>query len=488
MRSSNSSPIFNSDEDFDLNQAILASLQNNQNTQPQFVPVQTTTTSTYIPVPQRNVTGTQQQTTPTNFTSQRLPLPRVPINFNIPNITSPNITSPAITVPTTLPQIPVVQGQTLPQITNPYYGPRSPTLPQPIIPISTRPFYSPRNVGSNTIESFYAPLNTTISRPNVPIPNSVTPNLGTQNIPRYNIITPKLDSQQTRNIPPLTTITTKSTTTTTTTPSNYFPPLQTVQLSPREPLALPARYPIDLSQNSQISILPEKLSRDEEENRLAVAMWTSLQESPTQNYNNIDDDIDELFLQEAIAQSTRAVEQARLATQHVRRIIPNSPILSPRSSKILEDRQLREQQDREYEYVLRMDREAVENARIAAEAAEKAALAAEDATKKLQKAKLEELKKKESLLPPILKYPPETTDVQNLYILAFKLPNGSRINHSFHRDEPLSSIIQQLQFDLKYPGHLNLTLPPNTAITCDPRTSISSCGIPNKNLIFVTYP
>ena len=275
-------------------------------------------------------------------------------------------------------------------------------------------------------------------------------------------------------------------------PRTNLPPLQTVQLSPRSPL----------SPNLQRS--PGRMTRDEED-QLRIAIMNSLQDptilppmivrtpprSPLQSPIIEEDDVEDELLQQAIQASITAAEQARLATFHANQVVaaPMSPrLLSPRTEQLMENRKIREEQDRAYEEALRIDTEKAENARKAAEAAARAAQAAEEAARKLQEAKIAEEAKREALQPPILKYPLEVIDMKDLYMLRFKLPNGSVVNHSFHRDEPLSSIIQQLRFDLKYLGDIVITVPPNVVLTCSPDTSIVGCGVANRTMLFVTYP
>ena len=174
-----------------------------------------------------------------------------------------------------------------------------------------------------------------------------------------------------------------------------------------------------------------------------------------------------------------AREQERAAIEEQERI---------RRETIERDRMLREEQDRAYEESVRMDIEKIENARLVAEAASRAAAAAEETARALQAARLAEEARKASIVPPVLRYAIETIRPEDLLTLRFRLPNGSVVNHAFHYDEPLESILQQLRYDLKYLGDLVLTLQPRTVITCSPDTSISTCGITNRSTIVVTYP
>jgi hypothetical protein len=246
----------------------------------------------------------------------------------------------------------------------------------------------------------------------------------------------------------------------------------------------------------------------DEENQMKIAIMESLQDaehrtqspviikspprSPMMSPIDVDreDDFEDPLLQEAIQASMQATEQARLAVFHANQVAtaPKSPrIISP-PTQMRTDRELREEQDRLYAETERIDREKMENARLAAEAATKAAVAAEEAARALHEAKNAEEMKREALQPPKLEYPLETSDIKDIFMLRFRLPNGMIVNHSFHRNEPLRSVIQQLRFDLKDIGDLILTVQDrNAVLTCDPNIPISECGIRNRIAIIVSY-
>jgi hypothetical protein len=198
------------------------------------------------------------------------------------------------------------------------------------------------------------------------------------------------------------------------------------------------------------------------------------------------EEIEEALIQAAIEASMRATNEAKLATLHANQIVPQ-PMLSPRRQQMAETRDLRAEQDREYQEALRRDQEKSENARLAAEATARAAAAAEEATRKLQEAHTAEEAKKEALRPPILQNPIEVASAADIYTVRFRLPTGATVTHSFHRNEPLSSVLQQLRFDLKYTGTLVLTIPPGKPVTCAETMTINECGFSNRIVINVDY-
>jgi hypothetical protein len=274
-------------------------------------------------------------------------------------------------------------------------------------------------------------------------------------------------------------------------PPTNFPPIQTVNV----PLN-------DFANQRPVSPRSPGRMTEIEEDQMRIAIMASLHEMGGTR-NNIppvmmtpprspllsprldgEDDIENDLLQEAIRASIEAAEHARLANFHANQVL-NSPPVSPRTQRFQEDRQIREQQDAEYAEGLRIDRERADAAQKAADAAQKAAAAAEEAAKMLQMAKVAEDAKVEALQPPILKFPIETGDLGDILTLRFRLPRGGTITHSFYKDEPLSSLIQQLRFDTKHLGDFILTIPPRTSIDCSPDTPLRECGIENRIMILV---
>jgi len=231
------------------------------------------------------------------------------------------------------------------------------------------------------------------------------------------------------------------------------------------------------------------------ENREEVLLEQAIQNS----LSNVQIVNEDSLLQEAIAASIEAENERRLAQYY------SSQVPAPRINNYTEERELRAENDRLYQESLRIDLEKERVAReieerkqrqiaeerelklLEEEARDRAWIAEEEATRALQTIKQIEDAKVALLRPPILKYPIEVSEVTSLSILKFRLPNGVVINHTFHQEEPITSVIQQLQYDLKYAGDLTLTIPPNEIITCSSDTSISFCGIKNRNSILVGY-
>ena len=496
----------------------------------QFVPVQTTTT--YIPVAQtgqvRSPTIIPNVPTPQTGTVRPTLIPTIPVPTQVRSPTVPVISTntlgqtqtirvPAVS-PTRLPTVPPLTGQIqvdpaaqvrttqnrvlIPPLAQPTVLPpqfktiTQPTIPRPLVPpgtqitntrpliptgtqtTGTRPLLPPGTQTTGTrplLPPGTQPI-TTIPRPPItqPITQTITrPTTvtGFQQIPRPTVGT---EFQQ---VPPLS-------------PRTTFAPLQTVNLSPRGPRS-PGRMTEAEEDQMRIAIMaslqdipiptsPRRLTNPP----IVATPPRSPMQSPIMTEEN---EIEDVLFQEAIKASIEAAEQARLATFHANQIATLiSPPVSPRTFKIQEDRLIREQQEEEYQEALRIDRERDENARLAAEAAAKAAIASEEATKILQAAKIAEDAKREALQPPSLKFPIEAGDAVDVFTIRFRLPGGAALTHSFNKNEPLESVIQQLRFDTKHIGDFTLTIPPRTVINCSKETPINQCGIENRILILVT--
>lgn len=341
-----------------------------------------------------------------------------------------------------------------------------PTQPTPQIgfitppPIMLQQATAPRQTVT-TIPRVPIPVQT-VPRPFVPVPAVTRPPIPVPVVTRPSVPAPR------QGIP-------------------QVPPLATIHQEPIPVLRSPGRMSPDEEEQMRLAIMASL-----EEQYEPIADAATIVRSPPRGPNPLlspietDEEVEEAFLQEAIEASIRAAEEAKLATLHANRL--TAP-LTTEMQRLQADRALREQQNREYEETLRIDEERAENARRAAEAATRAAEAAEEATRKLAEAQMAEELRRTALQPPVLVYPLETADTGDIYLIRFKLPSGAVVNHSFHRDEPLSSILQQLRFDLKYFGDLILTIQqPRMVVTCSPVTPISNCGFGNRIMVLVTYP
>ena len=150
-------------------------------------------------------------------------------------------------------------------------------------------------------------------------------------------------------------------------------------------------------------------------------------------------------------------------------------------SDVEESRSIRRQQDLDYEESMRIDLEKAETKRMVTLNEERRLLS-------IQNKNLEEERIKASMKPAVLLYPLGMSEKRDIVVLRFRLKSGDVVNHSFNRREPLKSVIQQLKFDMKFPGDLKLlVLPWNKEVNCDPDDSIESCGIETRSTLVVEY-
>lgn len=288
---------------------------------------------------------------------------------------------------------------------------------------------------------------------NVQTPHSTLPPVPTSPIPIYPTI--KIPSTPNRFGLP------SAPSNTTTTTRSRLPPIPKLEINNRP--------------SSPRITSPRRMTESEEE-QLQRAIRISLQDqynyqlSPREFVNQeVDEDLEQALIDAAIAESLQAANSARIAANSVRKIA--SPPVSPRTVT-------RREIQAAYEESVRMDQEKA--MKEAAEAAEKAAEAAERAAKLLK-----EVKEKETLTAPNLLYP-ITDNMNEIYNLRFRLPDGSVVNHMFNRNEPIKSVLQQLRFDTKHTGEFVLIVPPRTPITCHNDTPLSECGLSNRMLVQVT--
>jgi hypothetical protein len=99
----------------------------------------------------------------------------------------------------------------------------------------------------------------------------------------------------------------------------------------------------------------------------------------------------------------------------------------------------------------------------------------------------EELLLIKNMSPPNYRYDITNFNTNDLIILRFTLPTNKQVNHSFHKDEPLITLINQIKYDLRYLYGLVLNIAGRQVISCDYNYTISQCGIPNRSTIYVSY-
>ena len=151
------------------------------------------------------------------------------------------------------------------------------------------------------------------------------------------------------------------------------------------------------------------------------------------------------------------------------------------------DRQIRMEQDIEYERALAIDREREDAAAMAAHEARISAELAEQAVKIMEQTRVTDTAMKNALRPPLLKYSLESSEDRDMYSVRFRLPNGSSVTHSFHRLEPLSSMIQQARFDARNLGQPRFLIGVGQEIMCEENTPLGECGVTNRSTLNVTF-
>lgn len=203
----------------------------------------------------------------------------------------------------------------------------------------------------------------------------------------------------------------------------------------------------------------------------------------------VDDEAEEDMLMMAIALSIEAAEHAHNAMEYATpsplEYATPSPMEYATPSPGTEARMIRQDQQREYQEALRTDREREASLMRVAEEARLAGAAAEKAARMVQEAREIERAKHEALKPPMLRYAVDVGPKEDIFTLRFRLYDGSVVNHSFHRSEPIDSLFQQLRFDLRELGELRLTMQPRKLVNCDSSTSIEDCGILDRSTIIV---
>ena len=147
-----------------------------------------------------------------------------------------------------------------------------------------------------------------------------------------------------------------------------------------------------------------------------------------------------------------------------------------------ERRNLIEEQDREYNAMLKASKDDQE-----LELAKIIALSIEESEDAELKADLEEIRQIELLTLqsfPILVYPLSKTKKEDIYLLRFKLPK-SIVEYSFDRREPMYSVENVIKFALQCNNNIQLLIPVKQKIYYHPNASIEDAGIRNKSIVIV---
>jgi hypothetical protein len=92
---------------------------------------------------------------------------------------------------------------------------------------------------------------------------------------------------------------------------------------------------------------------------------------------------------------------------------------------------------------------------------------------------------KQNQHPPTSKIGIGSARPSDLMVLRCQFPDGSKINHIYHKDEPLESIVNQVRFDMNYSGDVDLVVHPNIHIAFPLNNTIYSSGIKNCDLVLI---
>ena len=194
----------------------------------------------------------------------------------------------------------------------------------------------------------------------------------------------------------------------------------------------------------------------------------------------------EALLEENLFEEEKFFEHLSPKTRRLIEIDQMSPI-SRENARLRFDR---EEQDREYEIALSEDLRLNEK-RIILEEELRSQFEERLRFEEVEKIRLmrieEELLLIKNMPPPIYRYDITNFNNNDLIILRFKLPTNKQVNHSFHKDEPLITLINQIKYDLRYLYGLVLNIAGRQVISCDYNYTISQCGIPNRSTIYVSY-
>lgn len=144
-----------------------------------------------------------------------------------------------------------------------------------------------------------------------------------------------------------------------------------------------------------------------------------------------------------------------------------------------ERRKLVDEQDREYNAMLKASKDEQES-----ELAKVIALSVNEREDLELKADLEEIRQMELLTLPLLVYPISKSKKEDIYLLRFKLPKCI-LEYSFDRREPMLSVENTIKFALQSNSNIRLLIPVRQQIYYTKTISIEDSGIKNKSVIIV---
>lgn len=85
---------------------------------------------------------------------------------------------------------------------------------------------------------------------------------------------------------------------------------------------------------------------------------------------------------------------------------------------------------------------------------------------------------------PRTMYPIDRVANSDLLRFRFRLPDGSTVTHSFHRDEPFRTLVAFIQYDIQTRDNIRLFIG-SEPIRCDIDHMVGSCNIPPRTVINV---
>ena len=85
----------------------------------------------------------------------------------------------------------------------------------------------------------------------------------------------------------------------------------------------------------------------------------------------------------------------------------------------------------------------------------------------------------------MLQYDIAQADKEDLYTLRLRMPDGSSVNHTYHRCEPLSTVVRQVQYQTNKSEVPRLIVPPLTLDT-SANLTLEESGLTDRTVINVS--